>query len=385
MTRQNIGVNSKLPSIGTTIFTVMSAMAKQHNAINLSQGFPDFSGDPELIKLVNHYMRKGFNKYATMQGIPELRDKIARKTEKLYALSVDQELEINITSGGTEAIYSAITAVVHEGDEVIVLEPAYDCYVPAILLNGGIPIYVQLEPPDYHINWEAVKNRISQRTRMIIINTPNNPTGTALTAFDMMQLEKITDGTDILVLSDEVYEHIIFDGLLHQSVLRFPKLFQRSFVVFSFGKTYHNTGWKMGYCIAPAELMKEFRRVHQFIVFSSMTPLQYALADYMDREESYLGLPEFYQKKRDLFLDLVSESRFSFRPSQGTYFQLLDYSAISDEPDTVMAEKLTREHGIASIPVSALYNRGSDQRVLRFCFAKSEKTLQKAAAILKKI
>jgi len=385
MQENEIHIQSKLPNIGTTIFSIMSKMASDCGAINLSQGFPDFSSDPELIRLVNRYMKAGKNQYAPMQGIPELREAITRKIEALYSMPLDPESEINICSGGTEAIYSAITAMIHDGDEVIVIEPAYDCYVPSIRLNGGIPIFVELETPALTVNWEAVKNRISQRTRMIIINTPNNPGGSVFSAFDLLQLEKITTGTDIIIVSDEVYEHIIFDGLEHQSILRFPNLFKRSFVIFSFGKTYHNTGWKLGYCLAPDTLMKEFRRVHQFIVFSSMTPVQYALADYMNKNNSYLELSEFYQKKRDFFLDALSGSKFKFRPSLGTYFQLLDYSEISDLPDMEMAEKLTRENGIASIPVSAFYNAKTDNKVLRFCFAKSEKTLKKAADILNKI
>ncbi len=360
-------------------------MANECNALNLSQGFPDFSSDAELIRLVNHYMKSGKNQYAPMQGIVELREAIARKVELLYTLTLDAEKEINISSGGTEAIYSAITSIIHEGDEVIVLEPAYDCYVPSIKLNGGIPIYIELEAGSLSVNWDAVKNRISQHTRMIIINTPNNPSGSVFSAFDLLQLEKITEGTDITILSDEVYEHILFDGLEHQSILRFPNLFKRSFVIFSFGKTYHNTGWKMGYCLAPEPLMKEFRRVHQFIVFSSMTPVQYALADYLNNNNNYLKLADFYQKKRDFFLDSISDSKFKFKPSSGTYFQLLDYSEISDMPDMEMAERLTRENGLASIPVSAFYNNKTDNKMLRFCFAKSEKTLKKAADILKKI
>ena len=315
-------VHSKLPQVGTTIFAVMSRMAQEHNAINLSQGFPDFSCDPKLIKLVQQYMKKGFNQYAPMQGILPLRERIAQKAESLYGISLDPETNINITSGATEAIYAAITATVREGDEVIVLEPAYDCYVPAIQLNGGVPIFVPLNEKDYSINWEALTNRINHNTRMILLNTPHNPTGAVLSAEDMQQLIRITANTDILILSDEVYEHIIFDGEEHQSVLRYPELFSRSFAIFSFGKTYHNTGWKMGYCIAPEMLMKEFRRVHQFIVFSSTTPLQYAFADFMEDESAYLELADFYQKKRDHFNQLLADTPFTIRPRTGNLFSI---------------------------------------------------------------
>lgn len=378
-------IRSKLPTVGTTIFTVMSALANEYKAINLSQGFPNFGCSPELVGLVNQYMQRGYNQYAPMQGIMPLREAIAEKMQELYGVKYNPETEINITAGGTEAIYSAITSVIHEGDEVIVFEPAYDCYVPAIELCGGIPVYLQLKSPDYSINWNEVKKRISQHTQMIILNTPHNPTGAVLTAADMKELEKITSGTDIIVLSDEVYEHIIFDGGKHQSVCRFPELAKRSFIVFSFGKTYHTTGWKMGYILAPFKLMEEFRRVHQFVVFCVNTPLQYALADYMKNKDEYLKLGPFYEEKRDLFIKLLKGSRFTWKPTAGSYFQLLNYSKITDEKDTDFAVRLTKEHGVASVPVSVFYHERIDNNFLRFCFAKSNETLEKAAEKLCKI
>lgn len=371
-------IKSKLPQAGTTIFTIMSALANEYQAINLSQGFPNFDVSPELISLVNHYMNKGMNQYAPMQGILPLRERIAEKVQDLYAAVYHPDKEINITSGGTQAIYTAITAMVREGDEVIIFEPAYDCYAPAILLAGGIPVYIQLAAPDYAIDWTKVKKLISHRTKMIIINTPHNPAGTVMSAKDMKELEKITSGTEITIISDEVYEHILFDGLKHESVMKYPKLAERSFVIFSFGKTYHNTGWKMGYCLAPENLMTEFRRVHQFVVFSSNTFIQYALADYM-KNKNYLELPAFFQEKRDYFLKLIADSNFKFIPAKGSYFQSLDYSAISKESDFDFAVKLTKEIGVASVPVSAFYHKKNDYKMLRFCFAKTNETLEKAA------
>jgi methionine aminotransferase len=378
-------IRSKLPTVGTTIFTVMSALANEYKAINLSQGFPNFECSPELVKTVNQYMQKGFNQYAPMQGIMPLREVIAEKMQELYGAVYNPEKEINITAGGTEAIYSAITALIHEGDEVIVFEPAYDCYVPAIELCGGIPVYLQLKEPDYHIDWNEVKKRVNQRTKMIMINTPHNPTGAVLSAEDMRQLEKITADTDIIVLSDEVYEHIIFDGHKHQSVCRYPKLAERSVVVFSFGKTYHTTGWKLGYVLAPERLMTEFRRVHQFVVFCVNTPLQYALADYMKNKDEYLKLGIFYAEKRDYFINLLRGSKFDWIPASGSYFQLLNYKKITDEKDTEYAIRLTKENGVASVPTSVFYHDPVDNKLLRFCFAKTNETLEKAAEKLCKI
>ncbi|MDP1747569.1 MAG: methionine aminotransferase [Bacteroidota bacterium] len=378
-------INSKLPNVGTTIFTVMSKLATDNNAINLSQGFPDFNCNEELIGLVNKHMLKGNNQYAPMAGLMSLREIIAEKTEDIYSAKYDPETEITITAGGTQAIFTAISAMIREGDEVIIFEPAYDCYKPAIELNGGKTIYLQLKAPLYSIDWEEVKKVINYRTKMIIINTPHNPTGSIMTAADMAKLEKITKGTDIVIVSDEVYEHIIFDGYEHQSVARFPKLAERSFIISSFGKTYHATGWKIGYCVAPKKLMAEFRKVHQFVVFCVNTPIQYALAEFLKNKKNYLGLGSFYQKKRDYFNKMIKNSNFKFEPASGTYFQLLNYSEISKEKDANFAIRLTKEFGIASIPVSMFYHHSIDNKMLRFCFAKKEETLEKAAEILNKI
>ena len=378
-------IKSKLPKTGTTIFTIMSGLANEVGAINLSQGFPDFMCNEELIKLVDQYVRKGFNQYAPMPGIIPLREAIAEKVSTLYGINYNPDTEITIAPGGTEAIYAAITAVIDEDDEVIIFEPAYDSYTPAIELNKGIPVYIELQAPDYKIDWDTVRKRLNPKTKMIMINTPHNPTGSVLTRDDMKQLEKITKDTDIIILSDEVYEHIIFDEIQHESVLRYPKLAERSFVVYSFGKTYHNTGWKMGYCLAPEALTKEFRRVHQFIVFSTNTPYQYAFADLMKKKELYLELGAFYQKKRDFFLKGIEGSRFSVKPALGSYFQLLGYNKITDEKDTEYAIRLTKEIGVASIPVSVFYHRNIDHKMLRFCFAKSEDTLKRATEKLQKV
>lgn len=378
-------IASKLPTVGTTIFTVMSKLANEHNAINLSQGFPDFGCSTELVELVHKHMMNGNNQYAPMPGLMQLREAIAEKTETLYSAKYDPETEITVTAGATQAIYTAIAAIIREGDEVVIFEPAYDCYQPAIELNGGKTIYLQLKAPKYNINWEEVKKVINHRTRMIIINTPHNPTGSIMTASDMAKLEKLTKNTDIVILSDEVYEHIIFDGYEHQSVTRYPKLAERSFVISSFGKTYHTTGWKIGYCLAPKNLMTEFRKVHQFLVFAVNTPVQHALAEFLGNKDHYLGLSKFYQDKRDLFIKLIKGSKFSFEPASGTYFQLLSYNKIADEKDTDYAQRLIREFGIASIPISVFYHKPVDNHVLRFCFAKKEETLEKAAAIIRKI
>lgn len=378
-------IKSKLPKVGTTIFTVMSQLANENNAINLSQGFPDFESSGELIGLVNQAMEKGYNQYAPMAGLMSLREQIAIKTERLHGATYHPESEITITAGATQAIYTAIAATITEGDEVIIFTPAYDCYEPAIELNGGKTVFVQLHAPDYKIDWNQVKKLITQRTKMIIINTPHNPTGTILEDRDMLALEKIISDTDILLLSDEVYEHIIFDGNQHESVAKYPGLAERAFIVSSFGKTFHNTGWKMGYCIAPKNLMVEFRKAHQFIVFSVNTPAQHALAEYLKNEQNYLSLPSFYQDKRDHFTDLIRGSRFEILPSRGTYFQLLSYADITDEKDTDFAIRLTKEHKIASIPISVFYHQKLDEKVLRFCIAKKEQTLEQAAEILNKI
>ncbi len=356
----------------------MSQLANQHTAINLSQGFPDFQVSSKLIKLVEKYMKEGYNQYAPMQGVMSLREIISRKTEELYGKQYNPESEITITAGGTQAIYTAISAFIQEGDEVILFEPAYDSYVPAIKLNGGQPVYVQLKYPDYSIDWNEVTKALTLRTRMIILNTPHNPTGTVFSAEDMEKLSKLVMGSKILILSDEVYEHIIFDNLKHQSVARYPKIADRSIIISSFGKTFHATGWKVGYAIAPESIMKEFRKVHQFMVFSVNTPVQHALADFLERKEEYLELGNFYQEKRDYFINLLKGSKYKITPSKGTYFQAIDYSAVSDEKDYDFAIRLTKDYGVASIPMSVFYHDSVKSHVLRFCFAKSNETLEKA-------
>ena len=376
---------SKLPNVGTTIFTVMSALAKEHNAINLSQGFPNYPSSQKLNDLVSNAMNNGYNQYAPMAGNLDLRLAISNKYQLLYKSTYHPEKEITVTAGATQAIYTIISAFVRSGDEVIIFKPAYDCYQPAIEVNGGKTISVQLSAPNYKVDWEEVASKISSKTKMIVINTPHNPSGTIWTKDDMLQLEKLTKDTNIIVLSDEVYEHIVFDGEQHQSVCLFDDLKQRSFITASFGKTFHNTGWKIGYCCAPETLMSEFRKVHQFNVFSVNHPAQKGIADYMQDAETFLGLNTFFQQKRDLFLSLISESRFKFTPSQGTYFQVLDYSEITEEHDVDFAKHLTKEFNIASIPLSVFNEEGKDDKVLRFCFAKTDNTLVKAAEILCKI
>ena len=378
-------IASKLPHVGTTIFTVMSRLAQEHNAINLSQGFPDFDCAKELRDLVTKYINAGLNQYPPMAGVMRLRERIAEKVEALYGAQYDPEHEVTVTPGATYGIFTAIATMVRPGDEVILFEPAYDSYVPSIEVNGGVPVFVQLRYPDYSIDWQRVQQAITPKTRMILINTPNNPTASVFSGEDMRMLEGMLRGTDIVVVSDEVYEHIVFDGHQHQSVARFPGLAERSFVVSSFGKTYHVTGWKMGYVLAPRELTTEFRKVHQFNVFVTNGPLQHALAEYMENKDAYLSLAAFYQKKRDFFLKGVQASRFKPLPSRGTFFQNLAYDAVSDERDMDLAIRLTKERGVASIPVSVFYRQPPDHKVLRFCFAKSEETLARGAEILCKI
>lgn len=372
-------IKSKLPKVGVTIFTQMTKLANEHGAINLSQGFPDFNVDTELIDLVAKYMREGNNQYAPMQGVMALRERIAAKVREVYGAAYDPSEEITVTSGGTEALFAAITAVVNRGDEVIVFEPAYDSYVPTIELCGGTPVYCPLRYPGYSIDWDMVNDSITSKTRLIILNSPHNPTGSVLSVEDIDALIKIISKTGISIVSDEVYEHIIFDGLRHESMARYPELAQHSFVISSFGKTYHTTGWKIGYCVAPAALSVEFRKIHQYLTFASNTPMQLAYAAFMERKDSYCSLPNFYQTKRDLFLSLVKGSRFNIVPSSGTYFQMLDYSNITDEPDEQFARRMTVEHGVAAIPPSVFYHDKTDNRVMRFCFAKKEETLKKAA------
>jgi methionine aminotransferase len=375
----------KLPGAGVTIFTIMSQLAAEHQAINLSQGFPDFNAPEELIELVSGAMRRGLNQYAPMQGVPLLRQRIAEKVHRLYRADVDPDTEITVTSGATEALYAAITAVVHPGDEVIVIEPAFDSYVPAIELNRGVPVFVPMTFPQYAVDWDRVASSLTPRTRLIILNSPHNPTGTAIGDRDIKALQNITAGHPLYILSDEVYEHIIFDGRQHESMLRYPDLAARSFVISSFGKTYHTTGWKIGYCIAPELLSKEFRSVHQFLTFASNTPIQHAYAEFMQHSAHYLTLGNFYQAKRDTFLKLMQGSRFTPLPCSGTYFQMMDYSAVSDEPDESFSRRMTIEQGVAAIPPSVFYNDRRDNRVLRFCFAKQDRTLEQAAEILCRI
>ena len=378
-------LNSKLSDVGTSIFTVMSRMAVEHNAINLSQGFPDFNCSEELIDLVDYYIRKGFNQYAPMQGIPLLRQKISEKINKLYGRRYDSETEINITAGATQAIYTAVSAVINPRDEVILFEPAYDSYVPSVKINGGIPVYVPLNKNDFSFDWDKVSEALTGRTRMIILNSPHNPTGSVVNETDIKYLEEITRNKDIFILSDEVYEHIVFDERKHISVSGSKELSRKAFVISSFGKTYHTTGWKMGYCAAPESLMREFRKVHQFIVFAVNTPIQYAYAEYMDNESHYLRLNDFYEDKRNLFLQYMKDSRWNFKPASGTYFQLLDYSRITNMNDMEFAEKLTIEAGIATIPLSPFYNDKRSENLLRVCFAKKDDVLKEAANILSKI
>ena len=376
---------SKLPNVGTTIFTTMSKMAHEHKAINLAQGFPGFESDPLLQELVSKAMRDGHNQYAPMPGVYSLREKVTNKINTLYRSNYHPETDITITAGATQAIYTIVCTFIRPGDEVIILKPAYDCYEPAVQVNGGKVVAVQLEAPDYKVDWKAVENAISPKTKMLFINTPHNPTGTILEQSDLQELERIVDDTNIIVLSDEVYEHIVFDGKHHESVARYPKLRERSFITASFGKTFHNTGWKIGYAAAPKALMDEFKKVHQFNVFSVHHPSQKALASYLENDAHYLGLNAFFQKKRDLFLDLIKGSRFKATPAAGTYFQMLDFSQITDQADTLFAERLTKEHGLASIPTSVFNLDKKDFKMLRFCFAKDDEVLKKAAQILRSL
>ena len=378
-------IASRLPQVGTTIFSVMSALASEHGAINLSQGFPDFDAPAELLALLDQHARAGHNQYAPMTGVPVLREAIAAKVQSLYGAAYDVDAEITVTAGATQAIFTAVAALVHPGDEVIVFAPVYDSYAPSVELQGGRVVYAHLTLPDYRPDWDEVARLITPRTRMIILNSPHNPTGTVWTAEDMAQLEALVKDTDIVLLSDEVYEHMVFDQARHESVLRYPGLAERSLVVSSFGKTYHITGWKVAYCLAPRELMAEFRKAHQFIVFTVHAPSQYALADFMKKPGWYEQLKALYQGKRDIFRQALAGSRFELLPCQGTYFQCVKYAAISDEGDRAFVERLTREHGVAAIPVSAFYPDGADHGVIRFCFAKSAATLAQALERLIKL
>ncbi len=376
---------SKLPHVGTTIFAIMSGLANEHDAVNLSQGFPDFLCSENLIDLVSKHMKEGHNQYAPMPGDPLLRQRIAEKVDKLYNLSVDPTTEITITAGGTQALFTALGAFVHQGDEVIIIEPAYDSYKPSIELFGGRAVPYALTAPDYQINWQELEKLITPATKMLMFNNPHNPTGQVFTADDIAQLRQIVMKHNLILISDEVYEHLTFDGLQHESVLKYPDLYERSMVIFSFGKTYHNTGWKTGYCIAPPELTKEFRKVHQFNVFSANTPIQAAYADFMQDESEYLNLPQFYQAKRDYLLHMMEGSAFSALKCKGSYFQLFDYSNVSDMSDVEFCKWLIINHGVAAIPLSVFYTNPPDDRVIRLCFAKKEQTLHMAADRLKEI
>ncbi|GGG31399.1 methionine aminotransferase [Christiangramia forsetii] len=363
----------------------MSKMANDYNAINLSQGFPNFETDQKLKDLVTKAMNEGYNQYPPDSGIKVLREEISKKIKSLYGKEYNPDSEITITSGATEALYCAITAFVNKGDEVIVLKPAYDTYEPTIKINGGKPVQIQLKGENYKLDWDEVRSTVNSKTRMIIINTPHNPTGTILSQEDMLELQKILSETNIILLSDEVYEHLIFDKEQHQSVSKFPGLSERSIVCASFGKTFHNTGWKTGYCVAPEKLMKEIRKIHELTVFSVNHPMQRAYVDYLKDPSTYLDLSNFYQTKRDLFLNLIKDSKFSYTPSKGTYYQLLNFSGITDENDVNFAERLVKQHGLASIPVSKFNINEKDNSQLRFCFAKTDDTLEKAAEILCKL
>ncbi len=379
MEASNIKINSKLPNIGTTIFTTMSKMAADYGAINLSQGFPDFDCPEDLKKLVVHYLQAGHNQYAPMPGLPLLRERISYKIEKLYGHKYNPETEINITAGATQALFTAISAVINTGDEAIIFEPAYDSYAPDVVANGGVPVFIPLREKDFSIDWDRCKDSITSKTKLIIINSPHNPTGSVINIADLKNLEEITRDTNILILSDEVYEHIVFDGNRHLSLSRSGELARRTFVVSSFGKTYHTTGWKIGYCAAPEYLMKEFRKLHQFIVFAVNTPIQYAYADYIKNENHYLSLGLFYEKKRDVIINALRESKFKLSKARGTYFQLLDYSDISDKNDYEFSEYLTKEIGVAVIPISPFYSENNSRKLIRICFAKRDEVLLNAA------
>ncbi|MCC7031323.1 MAG: methionine aminotransferase [Acidobacteria bacterium] len=380
-----VPVSSKLPDIGTSIFAVMTRLANEHGAINLSQGFPDFDCDPALVEAVARAMRAGHNQYAPMPGVLALREAIARKVAHCYGAPYDPVTEVVVTSGATAGLYATLTALVHSGDEVVIFEPCYDSYVPVIRLSGGTPVFVSLRHPDYAVDWDEVRRALTPRTRLILVNTPHNPTGVTWSPDDMRRLAALVDGTNILLVSDEVYEHIIFDGRRHESLLRYPELRERAVVISSFGKTFHTTGWKVGYCVAPRPLMAEVTRVHQFVTFTVHTPSQVALAEFVSRDPSAAALPGFYQEKRDRFLALMEGSRFRPLRCEGTYFQLMDYSAITHDGDKAAAEWLLRAHGVASIPVSAFLYKDTGGPVLRFCFAKKDETLAAAGERLKRV
>lgn len=381
----SLNIPSKLPSVGTSIFTVMSGLATEHNAVNLGQGFPDYPMNEKLVSLVNDAMQKGFNQYVPMQGYAPLREVLSSKIGSLYNTVVDPGSQITVTPGGTYAIYTALTTVLQPGDEVIIFEPGYDSYIPNVVINGAVPVLINLQFPGYKINWEEVKQKITPKTRMIMLNSPHNPTGAVLSETDIEELRSVVKDTNILILSDEVYEHLVFDGIAHQSILRYPDLLERSFVCFSFGKVYHCTGWKLGYCISSPELMSEFRKVHQFNCFSCHSPSQVALSQFLRDKDSYLSLASFMQEKRDHFIKLMQGTRFSLLESRGSYFICAKYDRISDEKDADLAIRMTKEFGVATIPVSAFYKSGTDNKVIRFCFAKKNETLERAVEKLAKL
>lgn len=376
-------IGGKLPGFGTTIFTVMSQLAAEHGAINLAQGFPDFDGPEALRAAVGRHLNLGHNQYAPLAGVPELREAVAQKISGLYGHAADPDTQVTITPGATEAIYCALTAVVGPGDEVIVIDPSYDTYVPGILLNGGVPVRIAMKGTGFEIDWQRVADAVTARTRVLMINSPHNPSGGCLEESDIDALRSLVEKNGLLLISDEVYEHIVFDGRSHLSLLRYPELAERAFVISSFGKTYHVTGWRIGYCIAPPSLMTEFTRVHQFINFSTNAPLSHALADYMrSHPDFHRRLGDFYQQKRDLFCERLQGSGFELKPAQGTFFQVADYSRISELPDTEFSRELTTRHGVAAIPVSVFCEKPQARRVVRFCFAKEDDTLREAAARL---
>ena len=374
--------DSKLPNVGQSIFAEMSGLANEYQALNLAQGFPNFDCPPGLMDRVEHHMRKGRNQYAPMPGVPELKEQIADKVETLYGAQYDPDTEITVTAGATQGLYAVLTTVIGEGDEVIVIEPAFDAYRPMIELNKGVPKYVKLQPPDFQIDWQEVRQQISSATRAILINTPHNPSGMVMQEADLAQLEQIAASHDLFIISDEVYEHMVFDGQQHLSVCRYPHIRQKSFAVFSFGKTYHTTGWKVGYVLAPQDLTAEMRKVFQYIMFAVSTPMQYAYSDYLQHKEHYLELNDFYQEKRDSFARMLQGSRFNLLPCPGTYFQVADYSAITDEPDVDLCKRLITDHGLAAVPISVFYSDKIDNQVIRFCFAKDDETLEKGAEML---
>ena len=378
-------MQSKLPNIGTSIFTVMSQLAAKHNAINLGQGFPDFPMSAELIECVNKAMQSGGNQYAHTNGVPLLRERLAEKIKYLYDVNINPETNITITPGGTYSIFCAFSTIIQPGDEVIIFEPAYDSYIPNIVFNGGIVVPIELEFPEYSIPWDKVKAAITPKTKAILVNTPHNPTGRVFTKEDILILQEIVLSNNLYLISDEVYEHLIYDNKQHETVMKYPDLFARTFVCFSFGKTYHCTGWKLGYCIAPENIMKEYRKVHQFNAFGCDTPKQIAIAEYMTNKEAYLSIGAMYQEKRDYLRGLLDNTKFVRLPSSGSYFESYRYDAISDESDTVFAERLVREFGIAIVPMSAFYQKSTDHKVIRLCFAKVKETLDAAATCLQKV